>query len=368
MSVACRLGFATRLATAGDSAPASAAGTPLPPGSTGGGALSIPDDDGAAAGASTGGASASATPPPHLRPVSSTGLRAEDCLAAIAVMVDSEATSCLMMGALSPGLKRHAVSLFEAGRVSGSEVVSELLRELWASYEAGKVGGVCSFCGVGCAGCAHPRACWVPFLSGSRLPSPSCGDPLSAATCSQLPAPPNREDTKATAATHQPQGFEGEMRRLTNYCAALATLLEAAQSPAAGAAGTPLELVRKESLAGGWVRLAAHSAVRAPARSEGLVQAGPPMALPPAGQVPHMNACTRQFQTDPPLAPPPRPRPLCGVQGDAPRLLRCAAHRPAAGAAAPPEPLSARPHQLRADARGGQPLAAAGALLRQWHR
>ncbi|GBF94849.1 hypothetical protein Rsub_08021 [Raphidocelis subcapitata] len=185
MSVACRLGFATRLATAGDSAPPSTAGTPprLPLGSAGGGALSIPDDEGGAAGVSAGGASASATPPPHLRPGSSSGLRGDECQAAIAVVVDSEATSCLMMGALSPGLKRHAVSLFEAGRVSGGEVVSELLRELWASYEAGK-------------------------------------------------------------------GFEGEMRRLTNYCAALATLLEAAQSPGAGAAGTPLELVRKESLAG----------------------------------------------------------------------------------------------------------------------
>jgi hypothetical protein len=37
------------------------------------------------------------------------------------------------------GLKRHAVSLFEAGRVSGAEVVAELIRELWASYEAGQV-------------------------------------------------------------------------------------------------------------------------------------------------------------------------------------------------------------------------------------
>ena len=32
---------------------------------------------------------------------------------AIALVVDSEVTSYLMMGALSPGLKRHSVTLFE---------------------------------------------------------------------------------------------------------------------------------------------------------------------------------------------------------------------------------------------------------------
>lgn len=31
----------------------------------------------------------------------------------IALVVDAEVTSCLMMGALSPGLKRHSVTLFE---------------------------------------------------------------------------------------------------------------------------------------------------------------------------------------------------------------------------------------------------------------
>lgn len=52
-----------------------------------------------------------------------------------AIVVDSEVVSCLMMGALSPGLKRHSVTLFEAGRVTGSEVMKEMVRELWASYE-----------------------------------------------------------------------------------------------------------------------------------------------------------------------------------------------------------------------------------------
>ena len=32
---------------------------------------------------------------------------------AVAVVVDAEVTGLLMMGALSPGLKRHSVSLFE---------------------------------------------------------------------------------------------------------------------------------------------------------------------------------------------------------------------------------------------------------------
>jgi len=41
------------------------------------------------------------------------------------------------------------------------------------------------------------------------------------------------------------------MRQLTEYTAALATLLEAVQ---AGSGGRPLELLRKESLAGGWGR------------------------------------------------------------------------------------------------------------------
>ncbi len=34
---------------------------------------------------------------------------------ATALVVDAEVTSYLMMGALSPGLKRHSVTLFEGG-------------------------------------------------------------------------------------------------------------------------------------------------------------------------------------------------------------------------------------------------------------
>ena len=39
----------------------------------------------------------------------------------IALVVDTEVTSYLMMGALSPGLKRHSVSLFE-GKFSYSYI------------------------------------------------------------------------------------------------------------------------------------------------------------------------------------------------------------------------------------------------------
>ncbi|GLI62242.1 hypothetical protein VaNZ11_004837 [Volvox africanus] len=99
----------------------------------------------------------------------------------IAVVMDAEATGYLMMGALSPGLKRHSVTLFEGGRVAGEEVMQEMVSELWSSYAAG-------------------------------------------------------------------QGFEGEMLRLTHYAAALATLLEAVRASAGP--GVPLELLRKESLAG----------------------------------------------------------------------------------------------------------------------
>ncbi len=39
---------------------------------------------------------------------------------------------------LPPGLKRHAVTLFEGGRVAGESLISEVAAELWASYAAGQ--------------------------------------------------------------------------------------------------------------------------------------------------------------------------------------------------------------------------------------
>ncbi len=114
---------------------------------------------------------------------------------AVAVVVDSEATGYLMMGALSPGrgvwiyvpslrclltmlllclsrllhflrvlshqlsthwagLKRHSVTLFEGGRVAGDDVMRELVDELWASYAAGTAAGSPPYM-------AH-KACYLP--------------------------------------------------------------------------------------------------------------------------------------------------------------------------------------------------------------
>jgi len=48
---------------------------------------------------------------------------------AVALVVDATVTSYLMMGSI-PGLKRHAVTLFEGGRVSGAETMGSLIDEL----------------------------------------------------------------------------------------------------------------------------------------------------------------------------------------------------------------------------------------------
>jgi len=51
----------------------------------------------------------------------------------------------------------------------------------------------------------------------------------------------------AAAAFQAGQGFEGDMLKLTNYTAAMATVLEAVRD---APGGRPFELLRKESLAG----------------------------------------------------------------------------------------------------------------------
>ncbi|GBG60524.1 hypothetical protein CBR_g5699 [Chara braunii] len=50
-------------------------------------------------------------------------------LTRFALMVDANLTSYLMMGSLSPGLKRHAVTLFEAGKLNDASV-TEIIDEL----------------------------------------------------------------------------------------------------------------------------------------------------------------------------------------------------------------------------------------------
>jgi len=53
----------------------------------------------------------------------------------IALVVDSEITGFLMMGALTPNCKKHSVTLFEGGRVYGKKVMEELISELTASVK-----------------------------------------------------------------------------------------------------------------------------------------------------------------------------------------------------------------------------------------
>lgn len=146
------------------------------------------------------------------------------------------------------GLKRHSVTLFEGGRVAGEEVVKEMISELWASYAAGESegGGRAGDVPKGhirtpngpCS--SSPLWALPPGLPESHshshnLPSPTPAPPL--------PLPPNNASARAAG-----QAFEGDLLRLTHYCAALATLLEAVRASAGP--GVPLELLRKESLAG----------------------------------------------------------------------------------------------------------------------
>lgn len=56
----------------------------------------------------------------------------------IAFVVDSAITGFLMMGALTPDVKKHSVTLFEGGRVYGAGVIDELVRGLEASVDMSK--------------------------------------------------------------------------------------------------------------------------------------------------------------------------------------------------------------------------------------
>jgi len=53
----------------------------------------------------------------------------------VALVVDAEVTGFLMMGALTPAVKKHSVTLFEGGRVYGTHVINELVEELKASVD-----------------------------------------------------------------------------------------------------------------------------------------------------------------------------------------------------------------------------------------
>lgn len=55
----------------------------------------------------------------HCSVLTCAGLAVGEAGQATALVVDAEVTSYLMMGALSPGLKRHSVTLFEGERLTG---------------------------------------------------------------------------------------------------------------------------------------------------------------------------------------------------------------------------------------------------------
>jgi len=56
----------------------------------------------------------------------------------VAFVVDSAVTGFLMMGALTPEVKKHSVTLFEGGRVYGTSVINELVEGLRSSLEISK--------------------------------------------------------------------------------------------------------------------------------------------------------------------------------------------------------------------------------------
>lgn len=162
LSVACRLGFASLVAggdAGGDAGPALELGIDVEGGYVG-----------AMGGEKRNGCACYATPAthnlpcipramhtachvhqPHINVTHTNGQRSTHSMeapdvesgvqhgpqgAGVALVVDSEVTGYLMMGALSPGLKKHSVTLFEGGRITGTDAIAELQEELLVSVEA----------------------------------------------------------------------------------------------------------------------------------------------------------------------------------------------------------------------------------------
>ena len=142
LSLACRLGFARRVMGGGPAAAAGqAASASIAPLGGSEDALAAQLDD------SDGGHLATAPLSPMAagrRPSSGGGAAGHPSASALmpppqaaAVVVDTSAAGLLMMGALSPGLKRHSVTLFEGGRVAADAVSGGLIRDLRESHAAG---------------------------------------------------------------------------------------------------------------------------------------------------------------------------------------------------------------------------------------
>lgn len=80
--------------------------------------------------------------------------------AAVAVVLDAEATSFLMMGSLSPGMKKHSVTLFEGGAGKPEVTISSFLPR--TGYPRTRSLQACK------------RACSLLFCSSATLPGHLC--------------------------------------------------------------------------------------------------------------------------------------------------------------------------------------------------
>jgi hypothetical protein len=147
-SVACRLGFCRKLAAGegggaaggGDALGAALGAAPLLPGAAPPAPLDLDAALGGVPASPTAAAAAPATPgaaaaEPALADAPGAG-------AGVALVVDAEVTGFLMMGALTPAVKKHSVTLFEGGRIAGAAAVAELADELGASVAAAAAAGL----------------------------------------------------------------------------------------------------------------------------------------------------------------------------------------------------------------------------------
>ncbi|KAK9749002.1 hypothetical protein RND81_02G096000 [Saponaria officinalis] len=102
------------------------------------GSLALSDDDDASR-ASVGSANVSVDGASSQQDYSVSDSRAASNTARVAFIVDANITSYLMMGSVSPGLKSHAVTLYEAGKL-GHASIADLCKDL-GSLEGAKFEG-----------------------------------------------------------------------------------------------------------------------------------------------------------------------------------------------------------------------------------
>ncbi|XP_058096937.1 uncharacterized protein LOC131242363 [Magnolia sinica] len=121
-SFACRLGWAVKVID-----PASVLQESSLPGSPSN--ILSDDEDGSHASVNSANMSADSNAVPQGEGPGQENQRASSGPARLAFVVDANITSYLMMGSLSPGLKSHAVTLYEAGKL-GDASIAELCKDL----------------------------------------------------------------------------------------------------------------------------------------------------------------------------------------------------------------------------------------------